>query len=172
MCWNACLCYLKQSEKSLAFYLIWARALWMMLKLVSFFFYKGFLTLSGCVCITVAGGSWDSRQCYCMCDQRHTLIDRRAGAAACRACCAMGQRNWNSVRWWKFFYLAYLGSQGIIEISCTGTTSPTNQPRKNHFHLSSLSPQLLIHLSFNSQQGPPLSSLFVCDSGSRFFCVL
>jgi hypothetical protein len=32
-----------------------------------------------------------------------------------------------------------------------------HQPRKNPFHLSSLSPHL--HLSFTSQQGPPLSSL-------------
>ncbi len=33
------------------------------------------------------------------------------------------------------------------KIYCTGTTSPTNQPRKDPFHLSSCSP-----LSFNSQQ--------------------
>ncbi len=36
-------------------------------------------------------------------------------------------------------------------------TSPTNQPRKDTFHLYSLSPH---HLSSNSQQGPPLSGLF------------
>ncbi len=41
------------------------------------------------------------------------------------------------------------------KIYCTGTTSPTNQPRKGPFHMYSKSP---IYLSFNSQQGPLLSS--------------
>jgi hypothetical protein len=32
----------------------------------------------------------------------------------------------------------YYSSQGKTKISSTGTTSPTNQPRKDHFHLYSL----------------------------------
>ncbi len=39
------------------------------------------------------------------------------------------------------------------KISCTNTTSPTNQPRKDPIHLYSLNP---IHLSFISRLGPPL----------------
>jgi hypothetical protein len=41
----------------------------------------------------------------------------------------------------NILYLAYYrSSQGRTKISCTGTTSPTNQPRKGSIHLSSLSP--------------------------------
>ncbi len=44
------------------------------------------------------------------------------------------------------------------KISCTGTTSPAIQPRKDPFYIYSLSP----HLSFNIQQGPLLSGLSGC----------
>ncbi len=38
----------------------------------------------------------------------------------------------------KYLYSADESSQGRTKISCTGTTSPTNQPRKGPFHLYSL----------------------------------
>ncbi len=54
-----------------------------------------------------------------------------------------GQINWNSVRWGKnILSWADWSSQGRTKISCTGTMSPTNQPRKDPFHLYSLSPHL------------------------------
>ncbi len=42
------------------------------------------------------------------------------------------------------------------KISCTGTTSPTNQPRKDPFIGTLWVPS---HLRFNRRQGPPLSCL-------------
>jgi hypothetical protein len=76
--------------------------------------------------------------------QRHTLRDRRPSMAVFTACWAMGywgQRNWNSVRGEKnVLYWADKSSRGRTKISWTSTTSPANQPRKNPFHLSSLSP--------------------------------
>jgi hypothetical protein len=50
-------------------------------------------------------------------------------------------------------------SQGRIKISSTGTTSPTNQPRKDPLHLYSISSSLPQFP--HSQQGPPLSGLSV-----------
>jgi hypothetical protein len=41
----------------------------------------------------------------------------------------------------KYFVMGRLGQQRQNKISCTGKTSPTNQPRKEHFHLTSLSPR-------------------------------
>jgi hypothetical protein len=67
---------------------------------------------------------------------------RRPSTTACPGCWAIGSQghvNWNSVRWGKqIFYKADLSSIGRIKISCTGTTSPTNKPRKNPFHLYSI----------------------------------
>ncbi len=54
-------------------------------------------------------------------------------------------------------YWADWGSQGITKLFCTGTTSQrTNQGRTP----SICTLWVPIHLSSNSQQGPPLSSLF------------
>ncbi len=55
----------------------------------------------------------------------------------------------------KCLYWADESGKGMIKISCTGTTSP----RKDPFHLYSLSPHLP---QFNGHQGPPLSSLSAC----------
>ncbi len=41
----------------------------------------------------------------------------------------------------NILYWADLSNQGRTKISCTDMTSPTNQPRKDLFHLYSLSPQ-------------------------------
>ncbi len=50
---------------------------------------------------------------------------------------------WNSVRWdINILYWADWSRQGRTKISCTVTTSPTNQPRKDLFHMYSLSPHL------------------------------
>ncbi len=62
------------------------------------------------------------------------------------------QRNWKSVRWGKILYWGDKSSQGKTKISCTCKTSQTNKPRVCPLWV-------LIHLSFNSQQGSPLSSL-------------
>ncbi len=45
------------------------------------------------------------------------------------------------------------------QICCTGTGSPSNQPRKNSFHIHVCTPWVPICHSFKSQQGSPLSSL-------------
>ncbi len=89
-------------------------------------------------------------------DQR--LRDRRPSTAACPACWAMGTKELKlcTARKKRFLYWADKGSQDRTKISCTGTTSPTNQPRKDLFYCPLWVP---IHLSFNSQQGPPLVSL-------------
>jgi hypothetical protein len=51
-------------------------------------------------------------------NQRHILRDRRPGTTACPG----------------------LEKPRHDKISCTGTTSPTNQPRKDPFHLYSINP--------------------------------
>ncbi len=66
----------------------------------------------------------------CKCDHRHILRDRQPSTAACPAFWAMG---------------------------CT--TSPTNQPREDPFHLYSLSP----HSPQFQHKGPALSSLSECE---------
>jgi hypothetical protein len=40
----------------------------------------------------------------------------------------------------EIVYRAHQNRQGRIKVSCTGTTNPTNKPRKDPFHLYSLSP--------------------------------
>jgi hypothetical protein len=60
----------------------------------------------------------------------------------------------------KYSVLSRLkSSQGRTKISCTGTTSPTNQSRKNPFHTYSLSPHL--HQFQQLAGATPLSSLSV-----------
>ncbi len=79
-------------------------------------------------------------------NQRHILIDRRHGTTACLVCRAM-----------RTSEIVY----GEEKIFCTGltraakATRSTNQPRKDPFHLSSLSP----YTPHSSQQVPTLSSL-------------
>jgi hypothetical protein len=53
-------------------------------------------------------------------------------------------------------YGADHSNQGRTNISCTGTTNTTKQPRKDHFHLYFLSPHLP---QFQQSAGAPLSSL-------------
>ncbi len=60
-------------------------------------------------------------------------------------------------------------SQGRTKIYFTGTTSTTNQARKDHFICPLWVP---IHVCFNSQQGPPLSSLSGQLSGYSVFLSL
>ncbi len=57
----------------------------------------------------------------------------------------------------NLLYWSDWSNQGSTKISCTGSTSPTNQPREDPLHLYSVSP----HLPPVSRQGPPLS----CFSG-------
>ncbi len=63
--------------------------------------------------------------------------------------------NWN-IEGENILYWADESSQGRTKISFTGTKSPTNQPRKNPFHLYSYSPHLPV---LTVSRGPPLSSL-------------
>jgi hypothetical protein len=56
----------------------------------------------------------------------------------------------------NIFYWADWSSQGRTKISCTGTKSPTNQPRKGLVHLYSSSSDLP---QFQQSAGPFLSSL-------------
>ncbi len=73
--------------------------------------------------------------------RRHTFRERRPCTTACPGCRRRwGHINWNSVRWGKFFFLADQSSLGLIKVPCTDTTSPTNHPRKDPFHMYSLSP--------------------------------
>jgi hypothetical protein len=74
-------------------------------------------------------------------DQRYTLRDGRPSTAACPACWEMGTKGIEKVYGEEknILYWAYYSSLVNTKISCIGTTSPTNQPRKP-FHLSSLSP--------------------------------
>ncbi len=53
-----------------------------------------------------------------------------------------GDKEIESVWWGKKIFCAGMtrACQGRPKISCTGTTSPTNQPRKDPLHLSSLRP--------------------------------
>jgi hypothetical protein len=90
---------------------------------------------------------------------RHTLRDRRPSKAAYPACWAMwGQRNCYSVQWGKKI--------------CTGPTRAVRAEQKSlvqavqaqwtNQETTTLNCPLwvAIRLSFNIQQGPPLSSLF------------
>jgi hypothetical protein len=65
------------------------------------------------------------------------------------------QKNWKK-KWRKEYFVLGRLEQPSSEqkISCTGKTSPSNHPRT----LSICTLWVPIHLSFNSQQGPPLSS--------------
>jgi hypothetical protein len=76
------------------------------------------------------------------CIQRHTLGDRPPSTAACPACCALKALKKCKVRK-KYFVLGRLEHLRQDKFSCTCTTSPTNQPRKDPFQsfLSPLSPQ-------------------------------
>ncbi len=72
------------------------------------------------------------------------LRDWRPCSTACPGCWA---GRWEHINWQmvygeekNIFYWADHSSQGGIKVFCTGTTSPTNQPRKDPFHLYSLSP--------------------------------
>jgi hypothetical protein len=91
--------------------------------------------------------------------QRHLLRDRRPSKAACPVCGAIETRKLKkcSVRKTIFCTGPTRAAKARKKIFCIGRRSLRNQPRKNPLHLHSLSPQF--HLSFNSQQGPPLSSL-------------
>ncbi len=72
--------------------------------------------------------------------RRHKLRDRWPSTAACSACWAIGQRNWIAYGEEKLYFVL-----GWLE-----------QPRLNKNHFTIWVP---IHLSFNSQQGPPLSGI-------------
>ncbi len=74
--------------------------------------------------------------------------------------------NWNSLRWGKhILYRADYNNQGRTKISCTSTrrSQRTNQGSASFI----CTPWVPIHLSFNSQQGPPLPSLSGCESMLR-----
>ncbi len=69
-----------------------------------------------------------------------------------------GQMNWNSVRRGnKYFVPGRPEQRTQKKNSCTDTTSPMNQPRKDPFHLYSLSPHS--HQFQQSAGATPLSSL-------------
>ncbi len=90
--------------------------------------------------------------------QRFILRERKPSTTACPARWEMGTKELKKcmVRKKNFLNWADKSSQGRRKISCTDMTSPSNQSKKDLFHLYSLS---LHSLSFNSHLGPPLSSL-------------
>jgi hypothetical protein len=77
-------------------------------------------------------------------NQRRILGDRRPGTTACPGCWEMGPHKKNLVcgEEKNILFRADYSSQSRIKISCTSTKSPTNQPRKDPFHLYSISPNL------------------------------
>jgi hypothetical protein len=89
--------------------------------------------------------------------QRHILRDRRPSTAACPACWAMGPKEMKIVHGEEknILYWAEKISQGRTKISCTSTTSPANQSRKDPLHLYSLNPH-----SPQYQQSAEVHSLF------------
>jgi hypothetical protein len=100
--------------------------------------------------------------------QRHILKDRRSSTAACLACCdrvisdrvisieivCCEEKN--------ILYCAHYNSQGRAKISSTVMTSTMNQPRKDPFHLFSLSP-----LSPQFQRSHPSLVSLVFDRSDR-----
>ncbi len=77
----------------------------------------------------------------CCFNQRHIHIKRQVTQHALPAQLAWrcGKMNWSSVRWGKTV-LGRLQQPRQDTIFCAGTTNPTNQPRKEPFHLYSLRP--------------------------------
>jgi hypothetical protein len=74
--------------------------------------------------------------------QRHG--DRRPSTTACQGCWAMGTNKVKKYAVGKIIcVLGWLEQpRAGTKIYCTGTTRPTNQPRKNPFHMYSKSPHL------------------------------
>ncbi len=90
----------------------------------------------------------------------YVLRDRRPSTAACPACWAMGQKF--EVMYFEENKILFC-SQGRTKISCIGTRSPTNQPRKDPFHLYSLSPH-----SPQFQQSTGAATLQSLRSSTRY----
>ncbi len=96
--------------------------------------------------------------------QRYILRDNWHGTTACPACWVIGTKvKWNSVWWGK-------------KIFCTGPTrpakagpkslEPSRQAKRTNQEMTDFicTPWVPICLSFNSQHGPPLSIVFLCDT--------
>ncbi len=107
---------------------------------------------------------WQGRRQQKECQQHHRhhqrQRDRRPSMTASPGCLAMRTKK---VKKWavheenNILYCIGLLEQPSQEKNyCTGTTSPTNQPRTDLFLCT---PRVPFCLSFNGQQGPPLSGL-------------
>jgi hypothetical protein len=96
---------------------------------------------------------------YYSTNQRHILRDRRPSTTACPARWAIGTKELKQCTMRKKIFLDWAdwSSQGWTKISCNGTTSPMNQPGRSSFMCTLW---VAIHLSFNSQQGLSMSSLY------------
>ncbi len=91
-------------------------------------------------------------------NRRHTFRDRRPCTTASQVAGRCRHINWNSVqRGKKYFVLGWVEQPRQNKVSCTGTMSPTNQPRKDPVHLYSLSPHSL-QFQQSAGAGTPLWS--------------
>ncbi len=92
---------------------------------------------------------------------------RRPSTTACPGCWAMGTNKVKKCAVRKIIFCIGLTrtAKAGQKIYRTGTTSPANQPRKNHFYLYSKSPHL--YLFRQSAVATPLWSLWFCPCWLR-----
>ncbi len=78
-------------------------------------------------------------------------------------CLAMGTNKVKKCAVWKIIFCTWLtrATKAGKKIYCTGTTSPTNQPRKDTFHMCSKSPHLPQFQSSSQQLATPLWYLWL-----------
>ncbi len=92
--------------------------------------------------------------------QRHLLRDRRPSTTACQACWAMGTNEWNSLCQGKKYNALGRQQQPRQDKNLFYTHDKPNElTNQGRAPFSFVLFEVPIYLSFDGQQGPPLSSL-------------
>ena len=92
---------------------------------------RSWLALSGLVCASVDRGGWE-RNRSCRTAGWKFTPDRRRSTAGCPACWAMGQKNWNGVRWGeKYFVMGQPKQPRAEQNSIVPRHDKPNEPTKD-----------------------------------------